>query len=54
MQCSAKEGDHIKDIFVALARKLQQKLTVKNTKSTIDTRGTQLTQQTTQKKKGCC
>jgi GTPase SAR1 family protein len=30
MECSAKEGDRIKDIFIALARKLEEKLTLKN------------------------
>lgn len=32
MECSAKEGDHIKDIFVELARKIEEKLNIKNTK----------------------
>lgn len=47
MECSAKEGDKIKDIFIALARKLEIKLTVKNTKNTSERKGTQLTQPVT-------
>lgn len=55
MQCSAKEGDHIKQIFISLARKLEQKLTVKNSKGVNDRKGASLSQPTKEdKKKSCC
>jgi hypothetical protein len=33
MECSAKEGDRIKEIFIELARKLEEKLSLKNLKT---------------------
>lgn len=55
MECSAKEGDRIKDIFIALARKLEEKLNVKNTKNISPSKGSTLQQPVKGKeKKGCC
>lgn len=55
MECSAKEGDKIKEVFVELAKKLEEKLTLKNIKITPEKKGKGLkeVQQSDQKKK-CC
>lgn len=39
MECSAKEGENIKDIFVQLARKLEEKLNVKSIKTPAEKKG---------------
>jgi hypothetical protein len=54
METSAKEGDRIKDIFIELARKLEEKLTVKSSKG-IEKKGTSLNEAVKEKeKKKCC
>jgi Ras-related protein Rab-1A len=54
MECSAKEGEKIKEIFVELARKLEEKLNLKNVKATPDKKGASLVQPTKDKQKKCC
>lgn len=53
MECSAKEGENIKEIFLQLARKLEEKLNLKNVKVT-EKRGANLTQPAKEEKKKCC
>lgn len=54
MECSAKEGENIKDIFVQLARKLEEKLNVKSIKTPTEKKGESLSQPVKEKTKKCC
>ena len=53
MECSAKEGDNIKGIFIELARKLEEKLNIKAMKAPEKKGGT-LNQPVKSKDKKCC
>lgn len=53
MECSAKDNDNIKGIFVELARKLEDKLNVRTMK-TPEKKGAALNQPVKNKDKKCC
>jgi len=53
MECSAKEGDNIKNIFISLARKLQERLNLRTVK--VEKKGEVLAQPVKEGKvKKCC
>ncbi len=54
VECSAKQDDKIKDIFVQLARALMRRDDLKNMPVTAAKKGKGLTPETKTQKKKCC
>jgi len=54
VECSAKDDEHIKDIFVEIARSLMKRDDLKNMPSIQTKKGKGLSAEQTEKKKGCC